>query len=79
MKKSGLLVLGLGLVLIFVLSFIGWSLTWLGLSWIVNFIFELDVSYIKVFTVSSVAWLLVIIVKVSFAYLGKKAAERFWN
>ncbi|MDM5270526.1 hypothetical protein [Bacillus wiedmannii] len=79
MKKSGFLVLGLGLVLIFVLSFIGWSLTWLGLAWIVNFIFELDVSYMKVFTVSSIVWALAIVVKSLFAYLSKKAAERFWD
>ncbi|MES5957566.1 hypothetical protein QCI42_30175 [Bacillus fungorum] len=79
MKKSGLLALGLGLVLIFVLSFVGWSLTWLVLAWIVNFIFELDVSYMKVFTVSSIVWGLIVIVKSLFTYLGKKAAERFWG
>lgn len=79
MRKSEFLVLGLGLALIFVLSFIGWSLAWLGLVWIVNFIFELDVSYMKVFMVSSIVWLLAVIVKGLFAYLGKKAAERFWE
>jgi hypothetical protein len=40
-----------------------WSATWLGLSWIVSFIFKLDVSYMTVFTVSSIVWVLVIVVK----------------
>ncbi|EOQ15416.1 hypothetical protein KQ3_05885 [Bacillus cereus B5-2] len=60
-------------------SFGVWTAVSLGLAWVISFIFKLDVSYMTVFTVSSVAWLLVIIAKVSFAYLGKKAAERFWN
>ncbi|MEK4620654.1 hypothetical protein NYE71_32190 [Bacillus sp. FSL K6-0273] len=60
-------------------SFGVWTVVSLGLAWIISFIFKLDVSYMTVFTVSSVAWLLVIIAKVLFAYLGKKAAERFWN
>lgn len=64
---------------ILILSFGMWSATWLGLAWVVNFIFELDVSYMKVFTVSSIVWALAVIVKGLFAYLGKKAAERFWD
>ncbi|MGE6504530.1 hypothetical protein ACQKF0_30315 [Bacillus wiedmannii] len=76
---------GLGAVFTFavlgllIISFGMWTGTWLGLAWIVSFIFKLDVSYMTVFTVSSIAWLLVSAVKWLFAYLGKKAAERFWN
>ncbi|MGE1044136.1 hypothetical protein ACQGRZ_28880 [Bacillus wiedmannii] len=66
-------------LLVLALSFGVWSGAWLGLAWIVSFVFKLDVSYMTVFTVSSIAWLLVIAVKWLFAYLGKKAAERFWN
>ncbi|MFP3414980.1 hypothetical protein SB773_25980 [Bacillus sp. SIMBA_074] len=64
---------------ILIISFGIWSGTWLGLAWIISFVFKLDVSYMTVFTVSSVVWLLAVIVKSLFAYLGKKAAERFWD
>ncbi|PFL57691.1 hypothetical protein COJ27_29260 [Bacillus cereus] len=73
---AGITIAVLGLLLI---SFGMWSGTWLGLAWIVSFIFKIDVSYMKVFVISSIAWALVIAVKWLFAYLGKKAAERFWN
>ncbi|EEL37198.1 hypothetical protein bcere0020_53790 [Bacillus cereus Rock3-29] len=64
---------------ILALSFGVWSAVWLGIAWIMSFVFKLDVSYMTVFTVSSVVWLLAVIVKGLFAYLGKKAAERFWD
>ncbi|WP_157349616.1 hypothetical protein [Bacillus sp. EE-W1] len=64
---------------ILILSFGTWSAIWLGLAWIISYVFNLDVSYMTVFTISSIVWLLVVIVKSLFAYLGKKAAERFWN
>jgi hypothetical protein len=76
---------GLGAVFTFavlgllIISFGMWSATWLGLAWIVSFIFKLDVSYMTVFTISSIVWVLAIVVKGLFAYLGKKAAERFWD
>ncbi|MCU5514412.1 hypothetical protein OCF62_07485 [Bacillus wiedmannii] len=66
-------------LLMLVLSFGVWSGAWLGLTWIISFVFKLDVSYMTVFTVSSIVWLLAIVVKGLFAYLGKKAAERFWD
>lgn len=64
---------------ILIISFGVWSATWLGLTWIISFVFKLDVSYMTVFTVSSIVWALAIVVKSLFAYLGKKAAERFWD
>lgn len=64
---------------ILILSFGTWSVIWLGLAWIISYVFNLDVSYMTVFTISSIVWLLVVIVKSLFAYLGKKAAERFWD
>ncbi|HHB2941842.1 TPA: hypothetical protein ACORAS_004729 [Bacillus cereus] len=64
---------------ILILSFGTWSAIWLGIAWIISFVFKLDVSYMTVFTVSSIVWLLAVIVKSLFAYLGKKAAERFWD
>ncbi|PFS24356.1 hypothetical protein COK46_01715 [Bacillus thuringiensis] len=64
---------------ILILSFGTWSAIWLGLAWIISYVFNLDVSYMTVFTISSIVWLLVVIVKSLFAYLGKKAAERFWH
>ncbi|HDR3899186.1 hypothetical protein CN454_29120 [Bacillus cereus] len=64
---------------ILILSFGTWSAIWLGLAWIISYVFNLDVSYMTVFTISSIVWLLVVIVKSLFAYLGKKAAERFWD
>lgn len=73
---AGVTIAVLGLLII---SFGMWTGTWLGLAWIVSFVFKLDVSYMTVFTISSIAWLMVIAVKWLFAYLGKKAAERFWD
>ncbi|PEQ75165.1 hypothetical protein CN478_20650 [Bacillus cereus] len=64
---------------ILILSFGTWSAIWLGVAWIISFAFKLDVSYMTVFTVSSIVWVLAVIVKGLFAYLGKKAAERFWD
>ncbi|PFS53454.1 hypothetical protein COK41_28715 [Bacillus cereus] len=64
---------------ILILSFGIWSTVWLGIAWIISFVFKLDVSYMTVFAVSSIVWLIAIVVKSLFAYLGKKAAERFWN
>lgn len=61
------------------LSFGVWSGIWLGLAWIISYVFNLDVSYMTVFTISSIAWVLAVVVKGLFAYLGKKAAERFWS
>lgn len=62
-----------------ILSFGMWSVTWLGLAWIVSFIFKLDVSYMIVFTVSSIVWLVVIVTKSLFAYIGKKAVDKFMS
>ncbi|PHD69350.1 hypothetical protein COF61_01070 [Bacillus toyonensis] len=78
MKGVGTLFL-LGILGILILSFGTWSAVLLGIAWIISFVFKLDVSYMTVFTVSSVVWLLAVIVKGLFAYLGKKAAERFWG
>lgn len=69
----------LAIIGILILSFGTWSAIWLGLAWIISCVFNLDVSYMTVFTISSIVWLLVVIVKSLFAYLGKKAAERFWD
>ncbi|HHT7143452.1 TPA: hypothetical protein ACTZ34_005416 [Bacillus cereus] len=79
MKSTEVKLFLLGILGILVLSFGVWSVTWLGLAWIISFIFKLDVSYMTVFTISSIVWLLTVIVKGLFAYLGKKAAERFWD
>lgn len=62
---------------IFVLSFGIWSAVWLGIAWIISFIFKLDVSYMTVFTISSIVWVLVILVKGLFAYLAKRIADKF--
>ncbi len=64
---------------ILIISFGVWSAVWLGIAWIISFVFQLHVSYMTVFTVSSIVWVLAIVVKSLFAYLGKKAAERFWG
>ncbi|MED1012147.1 hypothetical protein [Bacillus mycoides] len=64
---------------ILIISFGVWSATWLGLAWVISFVFKLDVSYMTVFTISSIVWGLAIFVKGLFAYLGKKAAEKFWD
>lgn len=69
----------LGIFGLLIISFGMWSATWLGLAWIISFIFKLDVSYMTVFTVSSIVWVLVIAVKGLFAYVGKKAADKFMN
>ncbi|MGE1028625.1 hypothetical protein ACQGS5_02980 [Bacillus sp. GKis3/1] len=79
MKSKEVKLFLLGVLGILVLSFGVWSVTWLGLAWIISFVFKLDVSYMTVFTVSSIVWLLAIVVKGIFAYLGKKATERFWG
>ncbi|HDR7790307.1 TPA: hypothetical protein QCY15_004859 [Bacillus paranthracis] len=79
MKSKEVKLFLLGVLGILVLSFGVWSVTWLGLAWIISFVFKLDVSYMTVFTVSSIVWLLAIVVKSIFAYLGKKATERFWG
>ncbi|PFU31258.1 hypothetical protein COK69_22105 [Bacillus cereus] len=79
MKDKEVKLFLLGVLGILVLSFGLWSITWLGLAWIISFVFKLDVSYMTVFTVSSIVWALAIVVKSLFAYLGKKAAERFWS
>lgn len=67
----------LGVLGILVLSFGAWSVTWLGLAWIISFVFKLDVSYMTVFTVSSIVWLLAVVVKGIFAYLAKRIADKF--
>jgi len=72
-------VFSLAILGILVLSFGIWSTVWLGIAWIISFVFKLDVSYMTVFTVSSIVWALAIVVKSLFAYLGKKAVERFWR
>ncbi|HHP5608407.1 TPA: hypothetical protein ACSC58_005495 [Bacillus paranthracis] len=79
MKDKEVKLFLLGVLGILVLSFGLWSITWLGLAWIISFVFKLDVSYMTVFTVSSIVWALAIVVKSLFAYLGKKAVNRFWN
>lgn len=72
-------VFSLAILGILILSFGIWTAVWLGIAWIISFVFNLDVSYMTVFTVSSIVWVLSIVVKSLFAYLGKKAAERFWD
>jgi hypothetical protein len=74
---------GLGAVFTFavlgllIISFGMWSVVWLGVAWIISFVFKLDVSYMTVFTVSSIVWLLAIVVKGIFAYLAKRIADKF--
>lgn len=70
-------VFSLAILGILILSFGTWSAIWLGLAWIISFVFKLDVSYMTVFTVSSIVWALAIVVKSLFAYLGKKAVDKF--
>ncbi|HGO9433328.1 TPA: hypothetical protein ACLBZ7_004303 [Bacillus cereus] len=72
-------VFSLAILGILVLSFGIWTAVWLGIAWIISFVFNLDVSYMTVFIVSSIVWALAIVVKSLFAYLGKKAVERFWR
>lgn len=72
-------VFSLAILGILILSFGIWTAVWLGIAWIISFVFNLDVSYMTVFTVSSIVWALAIVVKSLFAYLGKKAVERFWD
>ncbi|PFD98907.1 hypothetical protein CN288_20255 [Bacillus sp. AFS023182] len=72
-------VFSLAILGILILSFGTWSAIWLGLAWIISFVFKLDVSYMTVFTVSSIAWVLAIVVKSLFAYLGKKAVDKFMD
>ncbi|MEM5659928.1 hypothetical protein COE79_20650 [Bacillus toyonensis] len=72
-------VFSLAILGILILSFGIWTAVWLGIAWIISFVFNLDVSYMTVFTVSSIVWALAIVVKILFAYLGKKAAEIFWS
>ncbi|PEI77437.1 hypothetical protein [Bacillus wiedmannii] len=67
----------LGVLGILVLSFGVWSVTWLGLAWIISFVFKLDVSYMTVFTISSIVWLLAIAVKGLFTYLAKRIVDKF--
>ncbi|HDX9587602.1 TPA: hypothetical protein ROX98_000517 [Bacillus pseudomycoides] len=71
--------LSLAILGILILSFGTWSAVWLGLAWIVSFIFKLDVSYMTVFTVSSIVWIVVILTKSLFAYVGKKAVDKFMS
>lgn len=65
-------VFSLAILGILVLSFGIWTAVWLGIAWIISFVFNLDVSYMTVFIVSSIVWALAIVVKSLFAYLGKK-------
>ncbi|HHB1944521.1 TPA: hypothetical protein ACOQ5T_004301, partial [Bacillus cereus] len=64
-------VFSLAILGILVLSFGIWTAVWLGIAWIISFVFNLDVSYMTVFIVSSIVWALAIVVKSLFAYLGK--------
>lgn len=77
MKDKEVKLFLLGVLGILVLSFGLWSITWLGLAWIISFVFKLDVSYMTVFTISSIVWLLAIVVKGIFAYLAKRIADKF--
>ncbi|PFJ10482.1 hypothetical protein COD67_23760 [Bacillus cereus] len=77
MKSKEVKLFLLGVLGILVLSFGVWSVTWLGLAWIISFIFKLDVSYMTVFIVSSIVWALTIVVKGIFAYLAKRIADKF--
>ncbi|MHA4207329.1 hypothetical protein [Bacillus cereus] len=72
-------VFSLAILGILILSFGIWTAVWLGIAWIISFVFNLDVSYMTVFTVSSIVWALAIVVKSLLAYVGKKAVERFWD
>ncbi|MFA2606324.1 hypothetical protein ABR763_26320 [Bacillus cereus] len=77
MKSKEVKLFLLGVLGILVLSFGVWSVTWLGLAWIISFIFKLDVSYMTVFIVSSIVWALAIVVKGIFAYLAKRITDKF--
>lgn len=57
-------VFSLAILGILVLSFGIWTAVWLGIAWIISFVFNLDVSYMTVFTVSSIVWALAIVVKI---------------
>ncbi|HDR6289491.1 TPA: hypothetical protein QCU33_005641 [Bacillus cereus] len=62
---------------ILILSFGIWTAGWLGSVWVISFIFKLDVNYLEVFTVSSIIWLLFVVIKGLFAYLTKKITGKF--
>lgn len=62
--------------LIFLLSFAGWSGIWLGGAWVISFNF--NVSYMTVFTVSSIVYVLIIIAKVIFAYIGSRVLDKLF-
>ena len=74
MDKKTMGVTILGTILIFVISFIGWTVVWLGVAWGISFIF--NVSYMKVFIVSSIVYVLLIITKVLLAYVGSQVLEK---
>ncbi|MEB8944805.1 hypothetical protein [Bacillus cereus] len=63
----------LGAILIFVISFIGWTVLWLGVTWVISFIF--NVSYMRVFIISSIVYVLLIITKILLAYIGSQVLD----
>lgn len=74
MEKKRIGVAILGTILIFLISFIGWTVVWLGVAWGISFIF--NVNYMTVFIVSSIVYILLIITKVLLAYVGSQVLDK---
>lgn len=74
MDKETMKVAILGTILIFLISFIGWTVVWLGIAWGISFIF--NVSYMTVFIVSSIVYALLIIAKVLLVYVGSRVLDK---
>lgn len=66
----------LGFFLIFLISFAGWSSIWLGVAWVISFNF--NVSYMAVFIVSSIVYILIIIAKIIVAYMGSRVLDNLF-
>lgn len=71
MDKKAMVVAILGSFLIFLFSFAGWSGAWVS-------IFNFNVSYMTVFTVSSIVYVLIIIAKVIFVYIGSRVLNNLF-
>ncbi|OWT47567.1 hypothetical protein [Bacillus sp. K2I17] len=68
MDTKATIIIILGFFLIFFISFVGWSIIWLGGAWVISFNF--NISYWAVFTISSILYVSLIIAKLIFAYVG---------
>ncbi|MBD8077306.1 hypothetical protein C5676_029215 [Bacillus thuringiensis] len=62
--------------LILLISFAGWSIIWLGGAWVISFNF--NISYMMVFTISSILYVSLIMAKVIFAYMGSRVLDHLF-